>query len=148
LPVQPGKGYHLDVDRPERCPRIPVVLMEERIFASAIDDFFRMAGTMEFSGFNLTLRPRRLDMLSIGAGRYFPEVQQAPVRSRWCHLRPMTPDGLPIVGRVPQIQNVWIATGHGMLGHTQGPITGQLLAEWIVDGQTSMDLTALRPDRF
>jgi D-amino-acid dehydrogenase len=148
LPVQPGKGYHLDVDRPVRCPRIPVVLMEELIFVSPIDDFLRMAGTMEFSGFNLYLRPERLNMLSVGAGRYFPEIPQARIRSQWCHLRPMTPDGLPIIGRAPQLSNAWIATGHGMLGLTQGPITGQLLAEWIVDGRTQMDLTPLRPDRF
>ncbi len=103
---------------------------------------------MEFSGFNLTLRPARIDMLSRGAGRYLPEVKRAPVQSQWCHLRPMTPDGLPVIGRAPRIDNVWIAAGHGMLGITQGPITGKLLAEWISEGRTSLDLTALRPDRF
>jgi len=148
LPVQPGKGYHVDIDRPERCPSIPVVLMEERIFVSPIDDFLRLAGTMEFSGFNLNPRPERLEMLPLGAGRYFSHVPTARIRSRWCHLRPMTPDGLPIIGRVPHVSNLWIATGHGMLGLTQGPITGRLLAEWIVDGQPSIDLAALRPDRF
>lgn len=148
LPVQPGKGYHLDVERPEGCPRVPAILMEERVFVSPIDDFLRMAGTMEFSGFNLKLRPKRVEMLSLGASRYFPGVAQSPARSRWCHLRPMTPDGLPVIGRVPQASNVWIATGHGMLGLTQGPITGQLLCEWIADGRTRIDLTAVRPDRF
>jgi D-amino-acid dehydrogenase len=148
IPVQPGKGYHVDVDRPANAPRLPVVLMEERIFVSPLDDFLRMAGTMEFSGFNLQARPERLDMLLRGAGRYLPEVPQLPVRSRWCHLRPMTPDGLPIIGRVPCVENAWVATGHGMLGLTQGPITGRLLAEWIIDGTTSIDLARVRPDRF
>jgi D-amino-acid dehydrogenase len=148
LPIQPGKGYHVDVDRPERCPQIPAVLMEERIFVSPLDDFFRLAGTMEFSGFNLSQRPERLQMLLQGAGRYFPQVPQLRVRSRWCHWRPMTPDGLPVIGRVPRTDNVWLAAGHGMLGMTQGPITGQLLAEWICHGHTSLDLTPLRLDRF
>ncbi|MFV1964158.1 MAG: NAD(P)/FAD-dependent oxidoreductase [Pirellulaceae bacterium] len=148
LPVQPGKGYHLDVDRPSRCPRIPVVLMEERIFASPIDDFFRLAGTMEFSGFNLVPRPKRVEMLSIGAGRYFPEVPQLPVRSQWCHLRPMTPDGLPVIGPVPRTTNVWVGTGHGMLGFTQGPITGKLLAACVLGDEPCVDLAAVRPDRF
>ncbi|MBI2477825.1 MAG: FAD-dependent oxidoreductase [Planctomycetia bacterium] len=148
LPVQPGKGYHLDIERPEASPAMPVVLVEERIFVTPIDDFLRLAGTMEFSGFNLRQRPARVEMLAAGASRYLPGVPQAPERSRWCHLRPMTPDGLPIIGRVPHIQNVWIATGHGMLGVTQGPITGKLVAEWISEGRTSLDLTALRPERF
>jgi D-amino-acid dehydrogenase len=148
LPVQPGKGYHLDLQRPEAAPAMPVVLVEERIFVTPIDDFLRLAGTMEFSGFNLTQRPARINMLSAGAGRYLSGIQRADVRSRWCHLRPMTPDGLPIIGRAPQTDNVWIATGHGMLGLTQGPITGKLLADWISEGKTSLDLAALRPDRF
>ena len=148
LPVQPGKGYHLDIERPEAAPAMPVVLVEERIFVTPIDDFLRLAGTMEFSGFNLKQRPARIKMLAAGASRYLPGVQQAQERSRWCHLRPMTPDGLPIIGRVPQIDNVWIATGHGMLGVTQGPITGKLVAEWISEGKTSLDLSPLRPERF
>jgi D-amino-acid dehydrogenase len=148
LPVQPGKGYHLDVDLPAPSPRIPAVLMEERIFASPIDDFLRLAGTMEFSGFNLVARPKRLEMLSIGAARYFPEVPQLAVRSRWCHLRPMTPDGLPVIGPLPRVANVWIGTGHGMLGFTQGPITGKLLAEGALGDKSSLDLSAVRPDRF
>ena len=148
LPVQPGKGYHLDVERPEAAPAMPVVLVEERIFVTPIDDFLRLAGTMEFSGFNLLQRPARIDMLAAGASRYLPGVQRAQERSRWCHLRPMTPDGLPIIGRVPQVPNVWIATGHGMLGVTQGPITGKLVADWIGDGKTSLDLSPLRPERF
>jgi D-amino-acid dehydrogenase len=148
LPVQPGKGYHLDIERPESCPRYPVVLMEERIFVSPLNDFLRLAGTMEFSGFNLQPRPQRLEMLAVGAGRYFPEVPHATVHSRWCHLRPMTPDGLPILGRAPEVGNVWIATGHGMLGFTQGPITGKLIADWIIDGEASIDVSACRPERF
>ena len=87
-------------------------------------------------------------MLVTGAGKYFPEIRTAPVRSRWCHLRPMTPDGLPIIGQVPGTENAWIATGHGMLGITQGPATGRLLAEWIVHGTPSIDLTPTSAERF
>lgn len=87
-------------------------------------------------------------MLSIGAGRYFPEVPQLPVRSEWCHLRPMTPDGLPVIGPLPHVKNVWIGTGHGMLGFTQGPITGKLLAEGVLGDEPCVNLAAVRPDRF
>ena len=148
LPVQPGKGYHLDLARPDPTPRVPVVLMEERIFVTPIDDFLRLAGTMEFSGFNLTLRRRRLDMLSVGASRYLAGLDTTSVQSEWCHMRPMTPDGLPIIGPAGRGANLWIATGHGMLGLTQAPVTGKLLAESITTGQPSIDLSPFRPDRF
>jgi len=148
LPIQPGKGYHLDLTKPAKSPQIPVVLVEERVFVTPLDNVLRLAGTMELSGFNLIERPTRLDMLSRAARRYFTDTERAEVRSQWCHLRPMTPDGLPIIGQTRCIENAWVAAGHGMLGLTQGPITGQLLADWIVDGQPQMDLSLLSPDRF
>lgn len=148
LPLQPGKGYHLDIDRPTLTPSRPVVLVEERIFVTPLDELLRLAGTMEFSGFNLTQRSARIEQLSRGAEKYIEGVKHATVRSRWCHLRPMTSDGLPIIDRIPHLDNVWIATGHGMLGITQGPITGKLVAEWITEGKPSIDLNALRVGRF
>jgi D-amino-acid dehydrogenase len=148
LPVQPGKGYHVDLGLPVLGPRMPIVLLEERIFATPLEGVLRLAGTMEFSGFHLHLRPARLKMLTQGAARYFPHMEHACIRSRWCHLRPMTPDGLPIIGPAPLARNVWIATGHGMLGLTQGPATGKLVAEWIIEGHPGLDLTPLRPERF
>ncbi len=148
LPIQPGKGYHLDMTLPGRRPAVPLVLVEEKIFVTPLDDLIRLAGTMEFSGFNLKLRAARLELLKRGAQQFFPALRHGEVRSEWCHLRPMTPDGLPVIGRVGRPDNVWIAAGHGMLGLTQGPITGKLVAEWIVSGRPSIDLSPLRPDRF
>jgi D-amino-acid dehydrogenase len=148
LPSQPGTGYHLDITRPAKSPRIPVVLVEERVFVTPLDDVLRLAGTMELSGFNLIERAARLDMLRTAASRYITDVDTAAEQSRWCHLRPMTPDGLPMIGPIGRVENVWVGAGHGMLGLTQGPITGQLLAESIVDGHTSIDLAPLWPDRF
>lgn len=148
LPIQPGKGYHLDIDPPARCPKIPLAMFEERMVVTPIDDFLRLAGTMELSGFNLRQHPTRLEMLAEGAARYLSDVTGAKERSRWCHLRPMSADGLPLVGPVPGKHNIWIATGHGMLGLTQGPITGKLVAEGILQQKPSMDLALLRPDRF
>jgi len=148
MPIQPGKGYHLDVERPDPCPTHPVVFVEEKIFINPFDDVLRLAGTMEMSGFNLHQEETRLDMLAIGARRYFTDHSALTVRSRWCHWRPMTPDGLPVIGPTPNNRRVWVATGHGMLGLTQGPITGRLLAEWILDGQPSIDLSMTRANRF
>jgi D-amino-acid dehydrogenase len=124
------------------------VLVEKRIFASPIGETLRLAGTMEFSGFNLRMRAKRLEMLSVGAAEYLSGIKQSSIRSRWCHLRPMTADGLPVIGPLSSAPHVWIAAGHGMLGLTQAPITGKLIADGIDGGQPSIDLEPLRPDRF
>jgi D-amino-acid dehydrogenase len=150
LPVQPGKGYHLDLELPDDAtiPKIPFVVMDDRTYIIPYDGFVRLAGTMEFSGFNLRQHPARLQMLNDVASRYIEGVDRATVRSQWCHLRPMSPDGLPIIGPAPTAPNVWLATGHGMLGLTQGPITGKLIADALVDGRVDADLAVMRPDRF
>ena len=158
LPIQPGKGYHLDLCLPADAamPKIPFVVIDDRTYIIPYDNpdgdpngsFVRLAGTMEFSGFNLRLHPARLEMLRDVASRYIEGIDRASERSRWCHLRPMTPDGLPMIGPAPSAPNVWIATGHGMLGLTQGPITGKLIADALVDGRIDESLAVMRPDRF
>jgi len=148
LPVQPGKGYHIEISSDDETVKHPVVLLEERIFVTPMKNRLRLAGTMEFSGFNTKLRQKRLDMLTRGAERYFPGMSERPVSSEWCHMRPMTSDGLPIIGPLEHHPNIWVATGHGMLGVTQGPITGKLLSEWICDQQPSIDLSPVSPARF
>jgi D-amino-acid dehydrogenase len=108
----------------------------------------RLAGTLEFSGLNHDLSPKRLDMLRIGAASCIPSVVTADIASRWCGLRPCTADGLPVVGWVPGISGLFVATGHAKMGLCLGPITGRLVSECILDGQPSLDIGPLRVDRF
>jgi D-amino-acid dehydrogenase len=151
LPVQPGKGYHRDRD-PDAggAPRLGItcILREHYVLCAPMDGFVRFAGTMEFSGLNHEIRPERVVQLTRAADEYLTGVGDVPSVSEWCGLRPCTSDGLPIIGPVPGQEGVFIATGHAMLGLTLGPITGRLLAEWILDGRPSVDLEAMRVDRF
>ncbi len=94
-------------------------------------DGFRLGGTMEFSGFDDSLNPKRLKALLKGAGQYMPGVATGTIEKEWCGFRPMTVDGLPIIDRSPQLKNVTIAAGHNMLGLSMGPGTGRLVAEMI-----------------
>ena len=72
----------------------------------------------------------------------------AASRSEWCGLRPCIADGLPVVGPVRRQKDVFVATGHAMLGLTLGPVTGKLVTEYVLDGRPSLDIAALRVDRF
>ncbi len=148
LPLQAGKGYHLDLEAPEPCPRTACVVTETFVAVTPMDGRLRLAGTLEFSGINQRLVQRRLDMLRTGAARCLPGVTAAAVLSRWCGLRPCTADGLPVVGWAPGIEGLFVATGHAKMGLTLGPITGRLVSECLLDGEASLDIAPMRVGRL
>jgi len=150
LPVQPGKGYHRDVAvGPTGAPplRTACVLSESSVFCTPMEGFVRFAGTMEFSGLNQVMRPARLRQLTEAGRRCFPRLGDAEPISEWCGLRPMSADGLPIVGPLAGIDGLSIATGHGMLGLTLGPVTGRIIAKQVV-GLGEERYRPLAPERF
>ena len=150
LPVQPGKGYHRDIEvGPNGAPAIGVacVLNESSVFCTPMDTFVRFAGTMEFSGMNRVMRPARLRQLTRAAKKAFPDLGTAMPRSEWVGLRPMSMDGLPIVGAPGGVQGLSVATGHGMLGLTLGPVTGDIIANLVLNGG-DVRAEPLSPDRF
>lgn len=148
VPMQPGKGYHRNIATPEPCVTTAVVLAERHIAVTPMPAYLRLSGTMEFSGMNHKLAPHRLNMLTAGASAYLHGIDESECISEWCGLRPCTPDGLPVVGWAPGVEGVFVATGHARMGFTLGPITGRLASEAMLDGETSIDITALRADRF
>jgi len=151
LPLQAAKGYHRDCESKEsEAPLLgnACVLGENMVFCTPMNGFVRFAGTLEFSGVNHEIRRPRLEQLTKAAGRYLNTMENATVRSEWCGLRPCLPDGLPAVGPLPRYPGLFLATGHAMMGLTLGPVTGKLIAECILDGSASLDIRALRPERF
>jgi D-amino-acid dehydrogenase len=151
MPLQAAKGYHCDRDRSSgRAPALDAACMlgETSVFCTPMDGFVRFAGTLEFSGVNHRIRRSRVDQLARAAERYLEGMGEAPARSEWCGLRPCLPDGLPVIGAAPRHPGLYVATGHAMLGLTLGPITGQLMAECVLDGQPTLDLTPFRVERF
>lgn len=150
LPVQPGKGYHRDIAvGPNGAPRLRVacVLNETSVFCTPMDTFVRFAGTMEFSGANRVMRPPRLRQLTRAGRLCFPGLGTARPLSEWCGLRPMSVDGLPIVGPLGGVEGLVVATGHGMLGLTLGPVTGEIVARCVM-GAAEPRLAGLSPSRF
>lgn len=148
LAMQPGKGYSITYSRPARVPSRPVVLKERQVCVTAWSDGFRLGSTMEFAGFDDTLNPRRLGALERGAAEYLHEPVGAQLRERWYGWRPMSSDDVPIIGRVPGRDGVWLATGHGMLGVSMSAGTGQLVADLLCGRAPAIDPTPYRPERF
>jgi glycine oxidase len=76
-----------------------------------------------------------------------PALERAPVLRTWAGLRPVTPDGRPIVGRDPEIERLWYATGHGRNGVLLAALTGEVIADFVSAGKTSLDLATWQPGR-
>ncbi len=151
LPVQPGKGYHRDVlVGPGGAPplRTACVLYESSVFCTPMGDRVRFAGTMELSGLNHELRPDRLAQIRRASRVGFPDLGDAGVTSEWCGLRPVSSDGLPVIGALPGVEGAWVATGHGMLGLTLGPVTGEVVAGAVLEGREDPRHRALSPSRL
>lgn len=140
LAMQAGKGYSFTVDL-DPAPRHSLYLGDRRIVASRIGGTTRLAGTMELSGDDRRLNWQRIVAIARGSRRYlgdwFDDQDDLPrlIRDPWVGGRPLLPDGLPIIDRLPGHDNVFLATGHGMLGVTLGPATGRALADFLLSGR-------------
>lgn len=148
LSLQAGKGYCIDIPRPTPI-QLPAVLWEAKVAVTPMHGFTRLAGTMEFSGINHKIRKNRVTAIARLTEAYYPRFSVAPGEEAGatCGLRPVTPDGLPYIGRVSHWKNLSLATGHAMMGWSLGPVTGKMIAQIISGKPTSMSLHALHPER-
>lgn len=148
VPIQPGKGYSITMPRPAICPKIPLIFPETRVAVTPFQSGYRLGSTMEFAGYDKTLRPDRLQILKDGSKDYLQEPYCEPVQEEWFGWRPMTYDSLPIIDRSPKYQNVFIAAGHNMLGLSMATATGKLVAELASDKSPHVDPSPYRAGRF
>jgi len=148
IPVQPGKGYSITMDRPAVCPQTPCYLVERNVVVTPWQSGYRLGGTMEFSGFDDRLNERRLKNLETSAALYLKTPVGQRVTERWTGLRPMSVDDLPIIDRTPRFNNLYIATGHGMLGLSTATGTGRLITDMILGRQPPFDPLPFSIKRF
>lgn len=148
LPIQPGKGYSITWSRPSLVPNHPLVLREHSVCVTAWADGMRLGSTMEFSGYDARLNRTRLDAIVRAARGYLREPTGPVLQEEWFGWRPMTLDDLPLVGRAPGRDGLWLATGHGMMGMGLSAITGKLLSELLTGAAPGIDPAPVRPSRF
>jgi len=148
IPIQPGKGYSITYARPALAPRIPMTLKERAVCVTAWGSGYRLGSTMEFAGYDASLNRTRLDALRRGAAEYLREPEGPAIAEEWYGWRPMTYDDLPILGRAARMQNLVLATGHGMLGVTMSAATGRIVADLICGRAPVLDLAPFAPARF
>jgi len=149
IPIEAGKGYSLDFIPPPRPVRVPIHLHEARVVVTPLNDRVRLAGTMELSGINHRLVPGRIAAIARAGARSLRDwPADASTAVAWTGMRPITPDGLPVIGPLPGWTNLVVASGHAMLGLTLGPATGEAVADLVATGRRSEVLRPFDPGRF
>ena len=148
LPVEPGKGYSVTMSRPDTMPALPMLMPEAHIGVTPFSDGLRIGSMMEFAGFDDRIPDFRIRQLQDSARPYLKEPLGPTVEQTWFGWRPMTWDSLPIIGRLPALDNGLVATGHNMLGLTLSAVTGKIIADLVAERETRLPLEAVSPSRF
>ena len=150
LLLQPGKGYSYTYPFIEKNIHYPAILVDGRCAITPWGNQLRIGGTMELSGINNKVLIKRMQGIYDSARSFYPglKIDFPPAEKIWNGLRPVTPDGLPYIGKVQDLANVIIAGGHAMLGISEGTGTGKLVSEMIGNKKTTITVDAFNTQRF
>jgi D-amino-acid dehydrogenase len=149
LPLEGGKGYHVDVAPSGPGPTLPVYLHEGRVVITPLDGRLRLAGMLELGTSGDSLNARRADAVVRAVRPRFRCLEEnLRVLHTWQGLRPCAPDGLPFLGRPAGYENLIVATGHAHLGIVLAPITARIVSRLAARKETGYDLTLASPDRY
>lgn len=148
--LQDGKGYSLTLNSPTLRPTIPTILSEAKVAITPMGEDLRIGGTLELSGLSNTINQKRVEGIVESIPAYYKnlKIDHSPQTKIWKGYRPCTPDGLPYIGQSKALSNLFVGTGHGMMGLSLGPATGKLLSQIITQQKTMLDLRPFRLDRF
>ncbi|MBU2090718.1 MAG: FAD-dependent oxidoreductase, partial [Alphaproteobacteria bacterium] len=149
LPVWPVKGYSatVAVGSSNSAPRISLYIAEKKVAMSRLGDRLRIAGMADIAGFDTRLDPARARQVLDAGMALFPNAGDRDNAELWCGLRPLTPDGLPILGRC-RIPNLYLNTGHGTYGWTYACGSARVVADMIAGRAPEHDLSGLTLNRF
>jgi D-amino-acid dehydrogenase len=149
VPLLGARGYSVTLAGRGTPPRHALYLAEAKLGLSPFDGGVRIAGVFELGARNADVDPGVGERLRAAARPYLAGWQpdsDAPVEA-WAGLRPATPDGLPLIGALPGLDGIYLATGHGMLGVTLAPATAALVAPLVLEGRSAPELAPFDPAR-
>lgn len=148
LPLEAAKGTSLTAVGRGTIPKHPMKLYENMVACSPFGNTVRLSGTFDLGARDNHVDSGRLDMVVRHGLSYLRDWAPEQIEMSWVGHRPTTADDLPAIGPIPGRRGLYIATGHGTLGVTLGPLTGRLVADEICAGLTHAELAPLRPTRF
>ena len=148
--LQAGKGYSMTFENMEKNLKYPAILVDNRVAMTPMGRDLRMGGTMEISGLSSPTLIKRAQAIFKASKEYYPglEVEFPSTDKIWSGLRPLSPDGLPYIGRHTKYDNIIIAGGHAMLGLSLAAATGKLVEELVDGSKVSLALEPFDVERF
>lgn len=149
LPVYPVKGYSITVPIKDASGAPESTVMDEsyKVAITRLGNRIRVGGTAEISGYSSKLYDARRATLDHSLTDLFPRGGDLAKATFWSGLRPMTPDGPPVIGPT-QYANLHLNTGHGTLGWTMSCGSGRVLADMLSGKKPEVDVSALNVDRY
>lgn len=149
IPVVSGKGYSFMTANTIGIHQ-PSLLIDHKVSVTPVGNQLRIGGTMVLGDHSTKISANRIRGMITAIQQYYPalEIAMPALDDVWYGFRPCSPDGLPIIGRVPGVDNLVVATGHGMMGMSLGPATGKLVSQIILERSTHLDTTPFVPERF
>ncbi len=150
IPVIAGKGYSIDFKQEELPLKRPLILVEDKVALSPYNDFTRLGSGMEFNGHVGKYNYTRIQSILDSTRKRIPTFgqQNAKELNIWEGQRPLTPDGVPLIGNTRKYKNIYIAAGHAMMGMSLAPITGKIIADKVSGVKEIFDSPLLSPDRY
>lgn len=152
LPMQAGKGYSLSLDHPRVLPENCGIFSEAKVTMTPMNGMLRFAGTMEIVGTDRSINPKKIAGLKKSVVNYLPQFTmqdlQVDEEDIWVGLRPISPDGLPYVGKLNKFDNVYASTGQAMMGMSLGAISGKIVSDLIVHGSSECSHPLIDPNRY
>jgi D-amino-acid dehydrogenase len=149
FPMEAAKGYSITAKSSGTLPKHALYLSEGKVGTSTFDgDLLRIAGIFDLTGIDETPKRKRIDAIVRSSAVFLRDWEPEEIELEWAGLRPYPSDGLPVIGPVPEREGLYVATGHGRMGITLGPITGKLMAQVILEGASPRELEPFRIERF
>lgn len=150
LSLQAGKGYSLTLPEPPELPQLCSIFAEAKVAITPMGNSLRFAGTMEVGGLNLSINPARVRGIIKSVSSYFPRFSEQDFDGiqPWVGLRPVSPDGIPYLGKVSGYSNLIVATGHAMMGLSLAPVSGRLVTDLLTANPPFRSINAMAVERF
>jgi D-amino-acid dehydrogenase len=148
IPILGGKGYAFITKPLSPNPLRPMMLVEKKVAVTPRKGSLRLAGTLELVNNDHSISPRRIDAIVKGAREFMNVPEKFEFTELWRGLRPCSPDGVPIIGLAKGYSNLFVVTGHQMLGLQSGIGTGRLTADIMFGRKPVVDPKPYRADRF
>jgi len=148
--IQSGKGYSLTIEKESNHPNIPTILSEDKVAITPFENHLRISGTLELGNLNYHINKKRVQGIIDSLPKYYSNFDTSKINKTeaWVGHRPCSADGLPYIGKCPNLSNVFVGTGHGMMGVSMAPVTGKLISQLVTEQNPLFDISPFRLDRI